>query len=73
MVCLSRPNTFKFFKGCLPQILLSPLLNTLSDLLLLKENVRNFQKRKQQNIWYYITKKKILQKKFLIKNSFVSS
>ena len=50
MVCLSRPNTFKFFKGCLPQILLSPLLNTLSDLLLLKENVRNFQKRKQQNI-----------------------
>ena len=73
MVCLSRPNTFKFFKGCLPQILLSPLLNTLSDLLLLKENVRNFQKRKQQNIWYCITKKKILQKKFLIKNSFVSS
>ena len=30
MVCLSRPYLFKFFKGCLPQILLGPLLNTLS-------------------------------------------
>ena len=28
MVCLSRPYHFKFFKGCLPQILLSPFLNT---------------------------------------------
>ena len=27
---LSRPYPFKFFKGCLPQILLSPLLNILS-------------------------------------------
>ena len=32
MVCLSRPYPFKFFKGCLPQNLLSPLLNTLSHL-----------------------------------------
>ena len=30
MVCLSRPYPFKFFKGCLPQILRSPLLNTFS-------------------------------------------
>ena len=29
MVCLSKPYPFKFFKGCLPQILLGPLLNTL--------------------------------------------
>ena len=28
MVCLSRPYPFKFFKGCLPQILLGPFLNT---------------------------------------------
>ena len=28
----SRPNPFKFFKGCLPQNLLSPLLNTLSHI-----------------------------------------
>ena len=28
--CLSRPYPFKFFKGCLPQILLGPFLNTLS-------------------------------------------
>ena len=29
---LSRPYPFKFFKGCLPQILLGPFLNTLSHL-----------------------------------------
>ena len=29
---LSRPYPFKFFKGCLPQNLLSPLLSTLSHL-----------------------------------------
>ena len=27
---LSRPYPFKFFKGCLPQILIGPFLNTLS-------------------------------------------
>ena len=27
---LSRPYPFKFFKSCLPQILLGPFLNTLS-------------------------------------------
>ena len=31
--CLSRPYPFKFFKECLPQNLLHPLLNTLSHLL----------------------------------------
>ena len=30
--CLRRPYPFKFFKGCLPQNLLSPLLNTLSQI-----------------------------------------
>ena len=30
--CLSRPYYFKFFKGCLPQILLGPFLNILSQL-----------------------------------------
>ena len=30
MVCLSRSHSFKFFKDCLPQILLGPFLNTLS-------------------------------------------
>ena len=29
MVCLSRPYSFKCLKGCLPQILLGPFLNTL--------------------------------------------
>ena len=29
---LNRPYHFKFFKGCLPQILLDPFLNTLSQM-----------------------------------------
>ena len=29
---LKRPYVFKFFKGCLHQILLGPLLNTLSQI-----------------------------------------
>ena len=29
-ICLNRPYHFKFFKGCLPQILLGSFLNTLS-------------------------------------------
>ena len=33
MVCLGRPYNFKVFKGCLPQILLCSLLNTLAHLL----------------------------------------
>ena len=33
-LCLSRPYSFNFFKGCLPQILLCPILNTLSQILL---------------------------------------
>ena len=32
---LKMPSRFKFFKGCLPQILLDLLLNTLPHLLLL--------------------------------------
>ena len=30
MVSLNRPYHFKFSKGCVPQILLDPFLNTLS-------------------------------------------
>ena len=32
VVCWGRPYHFKFFKGCLPQILLGPFLNTLTQL-----------------------------------------
>ena len=32
IVCLSKPYPFKFFKGCLPQILLGPFLNTWTHL-----------------------------------------
>ena len=32
MVGLGRPYRFKFFKGCLPQILFGSFLNTLAQL-----------------------------------------
>ena len=32
MVCLGRPYHFKYFIGCLPQILLGPFLNTLTHI-----------------------------------------
>ena len=32
MVCLGIPYYFKLFKGCLPQILLGPFLNTLTQM-----------------------------------------
>ena len=31
-ICLSRPYHFRFFKGCLPQILLGQFLNTMTYL-----------------------------------------
>ena len=37
MVCLRRPYSYNFFKGCPPQILLGPLLNTLSHLEILRQ------------------------------------
>ena len=37
MVCLSRPYSFKLFKGYLPQILLGPFLNTLPQMAQLKK------------------------------------
>ena len=33
MVCLGKPYHFILFKGCLPQILLGPFMNTLTHLL----------------------------------------
>ena len=42
MVCLRRPYQFKFFKGCLPQILLGPFLNTSSHLFVL--NLDDFER-----------------------------
>ena len=35
MACLSPTYTFKFFAGCLPQILLCPFLNIFSEIFLL--------------------------------------
>ena len=35
-ICLSRPYPFKILKGCLPQNLLSPLLNNFSNMSYIK-------------------------------------
>ena len=43
MICLSRPYLFKFFKGCLPQILLGPLLNTFYHLIDIVFMVKTFR------------------------------
>ena len=57
MVCLSRPYPFKLFKGCLPQNLLSPLLNILTQLY-----VDLFHCRKTQTLGLVYLR---LRKKFL--------
>ena len=36
--CLGRQYHFKFFKGCLPQILLGPFLTTLTQILILTQH-----------------------------------
>ena len=48
MVCLSRPYPFKFFKGCLQQILLGPFLNTVSHITLNLQ--QSFYKQTQKQI-----------------------
>ena len=58
MVCLPYP--FKFLKGCLPQNLLSPLLNTLSKIQLVSEFTWNSrasysrQKLINKENWFYV-------------------
>ena len=39
MVYLGRSYHFRFLKGCIPQILFGPFLNTLSQMLVNVENV----------------------------------
>ena len=42
MICLSRPYSFKLFKGYLPQILLGLFLNTLPQMAQLKKATQFF-------------------------------
>ena len=53
LVRLSRPYPFKFFKGCLPQILLGLYLSTLSHI-----SIDNFVWGNQwylRNVWIFLT------------------
>ena len=56
MVCLSKQYLFKFFEGCLPQLLLGPLLNTLSHIFpqLRKERSRDHQNCTEYAKWINI-------------------
>ena len=57
MICLSRPYPFKFFKGCLPKILLGLLLNTLSYMFLrtVMANEEICQLSKNTFPWFFPT------------------
>ena len=59
MVSLSRPYHFKFFRGCLPQIVLGPFLNTLTQMTCKKQ-----RKIKQEilSLMTFLHKGKIVQK-----------
>ena len=49
-ICLGRPYHFIFFKGCLPQILLGPSLNTLSHVLFICR-ITNYYGREFAQLW----------------------
>ena len=44
MVYLNRPYPFKFFKDCLPQILIGPFLNTLFQTFFPQFVLKNYSK-----------------------------
>ena len=54
-IWVSRPYHFKFFKGCLPQILLGPFLNTLTHIVIFFR--RHFAKcwSKKWEVLYMLT------------------
>ena len=52
MVCLGTPNYLNFFKGCLPQILRGPFLNTLTQLHSWLINVSDISSTTGDSIWY---------------------
>ena len=48
MVCLSTPYHVKRFEGCLPQILLGPFLNILTQMIRQKSNVVSTRRHSSQ-------------------------
>ena len=56
MVCLGRPYNFKVFKGCLPQILLGPFFNTLTQMYLLssRDNKKYNDEKNSERIFVSI-------------------
>ena len=48
----NRPDPFKFFNGCLPQILPGPLLNTFSRLFFIPRGVIINWFRDQRELWF---------------------
>ena len=64
-LCLSRPYHFKFFKGCLPQVVLGPFLNTLPHIT--ETLVRKKVKKPQVlfNLYLFVLMKKLTFTAFL--------
>ena len=67
---LSRPYSFKFFKGCLPQILLGPFLNTLTHVSRLRCDILNcFEVNIEENRMVTFTRCKKKKKKLFTANN----
>ena len=54
MVCLSRPCDFNFFKGCLPQILSGPFLNTLTQIIVQAKPMSSVWNLHTLDVWVWI-------------------
>ena len=63
MVYLNRPYHFKFFKDCLPQILLGPFLNTLFQIFFPQFVLKNYSKV----VTRLVFKKLMLNNKYMLK------
>ena len=66
IACLSRPYLSKFFKGCLPQILIGPFLNALSILKICPKNLSFYLKNiiiQKKKYVYFFNQLSVMDKK----------
>ena len=63
MVYLNRPYHFKFFKDCLPQMLLGPFLNALFQIFFPQFVLKNYSKV----VTRLVFKKLMLNNKYMLK------
>ena len=63
MVCLGRQYHFKFFKGCLAQILFGPFLNNLTHMIVKRVSIFLTSLNAIAELWRYHTKLFHIKKK----------